>query len=249
MNVKERIRIFIKHEGLTVSAFEKQIGASNGYVNSIRKAVSNKKLNEILEHFPSLNTEWLLTGRGEMLKSANRETFDSDLSNINHRSSLVGSGIQVLELSNNQYLITMPLVDANSRGQYGLNYKNADFLTQLPTHTIITDKPLEGKCIAWVIIDDAMNSRDERAIRAGAEVATNVIDRSEFISKDFNQLKYWVLVHKSEPIFCQVRKISDDGKTIYCQLLNPAPQYQDFSVQIDDVLEFGYAIKVSQNPI
>ena len=66
--VKTRIKQFCEAEGITVSSFEKSIGASNGYVNSISRSVGIDKLNRILEKYPYLNIEWLLTGNGDMRK-------------------------------------------------------------------------------------------------------------------------------------------------------------------------------------
>ncbi len=71
MNVKERIKFFVESQDLNVSTFEKTIKASNGYVNSISKSIGLEKLESILENFPKLNIEWLLTGKGEMLKKDN----------------------------------------------------------------------------------------------------------------------------------------------------------------------------------
>ena len=68
MTVKERIKKFCKLENITVSAFEDRIGVSNGYVNSISKSVGVDKIEAILENFPNINLEWLLCGKGSMLK-------------------------------------------------------------------------------------------------------------------------------------------------------------------------------------
>ncbi|MBI9064822.1 MAG: hypothetical protein JEZ14_22745 [Marinilabiliaceae bacterium] len=68
MNVKERLKRFVKTIGLSVSAFEKSIGASNGYVNSIAKSIGIDKLEKIIEIYSNMNIEWLLTGNGSMLK-------------------------------------------------------------------------------------------------------------------------------------------------------------------------------------
>ncbi|WP_287644328.1 helix-turn-helix transcriptional regulator [Bacteroides sp.] len=68
MTVKERLIDFIKYKGLSQSRFESQVGLSNGYVNNIRKSISPEKLQSITLIFPELNTEWLLTGRGEKVK-------------------------------------------------------------------------------------------------------------------------------------------------------------------------------------
>jgi hypothetical protein len=72
MSVKDRVKIFIKASGLTVSAFEKSIEASNGYVNSISKSIGGNKTLFINREYSSLNMDWLLTGKGEMLKTAQK---------------------------------------------------------------------------------------------------------------------------------------------------------------------------------
>lgn len=68
MSVKERIKKFIQTQKITVIEFERSINASNGYVNSIHKSIGIDKLNDILEKYPNLNIEWLLSGKGEMIK-------------------------------------------------------------------------------------------------------------------------------------------------------------------------------------
>ncbi len=68
MSVKNRIKDFLKLEKISISDFEKSINSSNGYVNSISKSVGLDKLESIIENYPMLNIEWLLTGKGEMLK-------------------------------------------------------------------------------------------------------------------------------------------------------------------------------------
>ncbi|MFS2950130.1 hypothetical protein AAH076_00755 [Bacteroides xylanisolvens] len=69
MTVKNRVKAYCETIQMTVSAFEKSIGVANGYVNSISKSIGIDKISLILENYPNLNIEWLLTGRGEMLKT------------------------------------------------------------------------------------------------------------------------------------------------------------------------------------
>ena len=71
MNI-ERISQFIEKEGISVRKFEDTIGASNGV---IRRAIRNKTdiqskwITSVLENYPQLNSLWLLTGKGVMMKS------------------------------------------------------------------------------------------------------------------------------------------------------------------------------------
>lgn len=68
MNLKERLKYFIKYNNLSISAFEKSISASTGYVNNISKSIGTEKLDLIASKYPQLNLSWLTRGEGQMLK-------------------------------------------------------------------------------------------------------------------------------------------------------------------------------------
>lgn len=68
MTVKDRVKKFCKNEKIRVSDLEKTLNVANGYVNSISKSIGIDKIGIILEKYPNLSLEWLLTGKGEMLK-------------------------------------------------------------------------------------------------------------------------------------------------------------------------------------
>lgn len=92
MNVKERVKIFLDYKKMPISVFEKSINASNGYVNSISKSIGLDKIEMILEKYPNLNIEWLLTGQGNMLKEDTKTnisqtiTGDSNIQSGNNTS-------------------------------------------------------------------------------------------------------------------------------------------------------------------
>ena len=66
----DRIAKFIERQDISVSAFEKTIGASDGM---IRRAIKNKTdiqakwICAISDNYPNLNLNWLITGNGEMI--------------------------------------------------------------------------------------------------------------------------------------------------------------------------------------
>lgn len=68
---KERLKLFIESLNITTRAFEEKSGLSNGYVNAIRRGVGYKALELISNSFPQLNSTWLVTGSGSMLKDYN----------------------------------------------------------------------------------------------------------------------------------------------------------------------------------
>lgn len=66
-----RLSKFIESTNMSVRSFEKRVGLSNGLIGNVIKkgaSIGTDKLERILETFPDLNPEWLVTGQGEMLK-------------------------------------------------------------------------------------------------------------------------------------------------------------------------------------
>lgn len=68
MTVKQRLIEFAKTKEKSVRAFEIKTGLTVGYVNAIRVSIQPDKIQRIASCYPDLNTGWLLTGEGEMLK-------------------------------------------------------------------------------------------------------------------------------------------------------------------------------------
>ncbi|SCD21287.1 Hypothetical protein PSM36_2485 [Proteiniphilum saccharofermentans] len=68
-----RIQQIADYENVKITALERKIGASKGVLS---RAINNgtdiqaKWIQLIVENYPRYNTEWLITGRGEMLRSA-----------------------------------------------------------------------------------------------------------------------------------------------------------------------------------
>lgn len=65
--LKDRLLKYIDYKNITKSFFEKSIGAGNGYLKNVNNLGSDK-LEDIITHYPDLNIEWLITGKGAMLK-------------------------------------------------------------------------------------------------------------------------------------------------------------------------------------
>lgn len=65
--VKERLKEFIKAEGISEREFCRRVGVGSAYIQSIRKSIMPDTLQQITIQFPRLNPIWLMVGDGEML--------------------------------------------------------------------------------------------------------------------------------------------------------------------------------------
>ena len=80
--ILDRIKEYIDHKGISIAAFERSVGMSNA---SFSKSLKNKggigsdKIENILSIYTELSPNWLLTGKGNMLKSESdiRESVSS----------------------------------------------------------------------------------------------------------------------------------------------------------------------------
>lgn len=70
--ILDRLKEYIDYKGITISAFEKSTGMSNasfGKQLKQKKAIGTDRLENIINTYPDISAEWLLTGEGPMLKT------------------------------------------------------------------------------------------------------------------------------------------------------------------------------------
>lgn len=68
MDAKSNLLIFIKEKNLSKTDFYKKTGLSNGFLDK-GGSVTSANLETILKAFPEISLDWLVTGRGPMLRN------------------------------------------------------------------------------------------------------------------------------------------------------------------------------------
>ncbi|MCC9066369.1 S24 family peptidase [Flavobacterium piscisymbiosum] len=85
MGSTERMREYLDYKGITKYKFCNDLGFSNKFLDNSSNMGTDKAC-KILHHYPEINSEWLLTGNGSMIKEDNanivimnndRKTIDS----------------------------------------------------------------------------------------------------------------------------------------------------------------------------
>lgn len=88
MDTKSNLLIFIKEKNLSKTDFYKKTGLSNGFLDK-GGSVTSANLETILNAFPEISLDWLVTGRGPMLRS--------DLP-VAHPATELGAGIPLIPI-------------------------------------------------------------------------------------------------------------------------------------------------------
>ena len=107
--IKGRFLQFLESQNISVYKFSTKSGISKSQFSgkSLESELGGSQISEILTQYPDLNSDWLLLGRGGMLRSATQS-----VGNISH-STAVGVNVNGndINISNN----TQQLVDTIAR--------------------------------------------------------------------------------------------------------------------------------------
>lgn len=90
-NIIERISKIADNQGIKITNLEKEIGASKGVLSRALKNntdIQSKWISNIVENYPNYNPEWLLTGKGSMLK----HDYEKDVKKDPIHTRLFGDG-------------------------------------------------------------------------------------------------------------------------------------------------------------
>lgn len=177
-SVKQRLMQFVEHTGLSVRAFERSCGLSNGYVRSIEQTIMPNKLRSISKQYPELNQAWLLTGEGNMLRegyASGKRTVNVDVcSRIKEISDKLFNG-DIVEMAKASYISKaqiMCLINNDEQPDYDVIRKIAEMSSpKINIEWLITG---EGE-----MLDNGDNAKDTRPrvpYTAAAGTLTHSVD-------------------------------------------------------------------------
>ncbi|MDM1535074.1 S24 family peptidase [Myroides odoratimimus] len=230
MSVKERLKSFISSQKTTISAFEKEIKASNGYINSISKSIGLDKISKIKEKFPNLNLEWLLTGDGEMIKTEEPK----------HEAKPITAGIV-------KYI---PLVSQYAKAGYLAGFADTHYMETLPTIPVILTQEQEpkGEYVCFEVSGDSMISEEnpEESLFDGDILVCRNVHKDYWSSKLHINKWDFVIVDQEEGVI--VKRIIDhnpDNGEIVIHSLNP--MFDDKKLNLSRVDKLFNVVKIMRD--
>lgn len=232
--VKQRIMKFYKRLGLSQRAFERTCGLSIGYVNNISKGIGAEKMQMILNAFPQLSQQWLLTGEGNML------TTESDVTEqpIAEEGELVTTnthGVSYYRVGG-KLMARVPLMKFSAYGSSPDDW--ADLTADrddVETIMVEVDRVSRGKYVVFSVDNDSMDDGTRTSFEAGDKIYVRELDRSDWMPRlRFETWPYWVVAFGNCIRLKQIIAQDDKGN-ITLHSLNPSPEFTDFTLQLDEV--------------
>lgn len=159
-NLLERISQIAQKEFITIGALERKIGASKGVLSRALQNgtdIQSKWVSEIIENYPSYSAEWLMTGKGEMIKESNQlVAFANRISEIS--TDFFQAHEEVSELASSFGLDEIELINFNNNFVFPSRpFDFVKFLSYYPEYSF-----------KWIITGEGkkFTSDDESCLRS-----------------------------------------------------------------------------------
>lgn len=218
-------------QAIVITTLERNIPPSHDILMAI---IGDSSLN--------INSEWLLTGKGEMLKQNSDSSTQNNATFVRTQGSDVyletSSGIKYFELSDNKYRMRVPLVPFNAYARYandvcGTIEQDRETWDEVE---FIVDKIGHGNYMGFEIRGDSMDDDSKRSFTQGDMVLARELDKIHW--RDglrYEKFPFWIIVLEGTILCKQIIEHNLESGDIKCHSLNPSPEYSDFTINLGKV--------------
>jgi len=249
MTIGQRLQGLITNRKLTPYKISKDTKVSQPTIARILKdeTTPTNSTIAVLSTYLKINPDWLMTGKGRIEDSEPSELTVVGAYELEYLEN--NNSNTFLKLENGQYLMTMPLADYDIQAGFLDVYQDIEQLKGLDQHSIIVDKPVKGRYIAFRVKGDSMDSGRTHAITERSIVTTRELGRHNWKSKlRFKDFPLWVIytTQSRMPLLKMIVAHDVEKGIIRCHSLNESPEYVDFDLSLNDVQALFYVIDVSR---
>ncbi|WP_181899478.1 helix-turn-helix domain-containing protein [Flagellimonas nanhaiensis] len=223
-----------RKKNISQTDLAKEIGVSLRTIQLYEKKNANipiKNLTKIADYFEMTIAELYLY-----------EVNDFEESYI-RKQPFAKHGSIFYPLQHGKYLIMTPLVLTEHYTEY---IRNIDLTNKkIPFKTgFVIDSLEEAPCMAFEVSGDSMNDQTIKAIPNKTIVLGIGLEKDQFSNTSMELLnKPYVLVCKDRIICKQISGYDDQKKSVRCHNLNKSPEYQDFDLPLDEILQVFKVLK------
>ena len=187
--------------------------------------LSEKFVDNLLSLDDNINKVWVLTGNGSM--------FVDDKGNAAIADP-------------NRDFTTAPLISQYAYAGYLSGFADHEYLDAQPTY-VAARHHNGGHYVAFEVRGDSMDDGTKRSICEGDILLGREL-RKDLWQFRLHVPKVFVIIHRTDGIICKEIVAHDVEKGIItCHSWNPDPEYQDFELNMKDILQLFYVKEISRD--
>ena len=233
-SINDRIKRVIEYLSVSENKFSVAIGIRQSVINSMFKRgtePSAKIIKAIINAYPSISLDWLITGNGQMI---NQQTEQTPIKN--EVTQITTGGVMMV-----------PLVNQYAHAGYMTGYADAVYVESLPKIPWIVDHEYKGKYVSFEVRGDSMDDGMKHSYEQGDILLGREIYQEYWKCKlHINTWDAFIIVHKTDGIV--VKQIIDhdvENGVITCHSFNPL--YPDFKIDLREVAQLFNVVKQQKN--
>ena len=223
MSIIERIYQLIDYKEDSVYKISKEIGVSNGYFSKTRAkngSIGSDIIEKIVNYYTDVNVEWLLTGKGEMLK---KEKTEEPIVKIVEGRNLVPNVVVVNEEDDEAFI---PLVEYKAQAGYLTGYLDRNYIKKLPMYNV---PGLYGGTFRMFQVKGLSMYP---TLQDGSYIIGEFVETWEYMTDN----RVYIIVTVNEGIIVKrVKNRIRKYKSLYCSSDNR--EYGNIRIPIEDVKE------------
>lgn len=241
MSANQRLRRLQKVLGYaSQQAFADALGIKQGSLSDIYRAKNGIGVSGQIKIALSklgVNTDWLDTGEGEMLRTAEEKAEEKP-----HR---IESNVRPV-LEGEMEWIEVPLMPYKARAGVLAGFGDPDWREGKQTMHVLVDRRLRGDYLIYEVEGDSMDDGTTNSFLEGDFLLCRVLPKSDWqygIKK--RTMTFCVIATEAEGVVLkQVTRHDKAEGVITCHSLNPA--YDDYEVNLSDVQAIFYVERLAQ---
>jgi len=234
---KDRLKNILDNRGISSYKVSKDTKISRATMGNYLKGETepNKANIKLIADYLDVDSDWLLTGKGEMLKSEEKEKTPYLITKC---------GTKYYELPNGSFKMIVPFVPVKAYAGYIDNCCDAEHIEGLEEREFIVAEIHHGRYYSFEIKGDSMSYLGRGALYDGDIVLARELGRQHWMDK-LNIKKYpvWIIVLKDTIVCKQITRHDIETGVITCHSLNTSPEYSDFEVSLNEVLQLLNVVK------
>ncbi len=179
----------------------------------------------------------------DFLVSNAAPTEPEDIEDIEYAGENSNDGIFFRDRNSGKLYISVPHVPYAARGEFPNPGDRLDPMGEWGREIYEVDRKANGRYISFDVRGDSMDNGMRRCLQDGDKVLVRELELDYWRTLRAGDHRYWVLVFSSSVLIKEISSFDPTTGIITCHSLNPSPEYQDFTLSLDDVRNLYYVIR------